>query len=107
YLEAHGADLRKQYGKDDARFARDFEVTGPMLDRIVELGKQKKVEFKKELYDKDLRYVKAFAKAYIARNLWGNEGSSRVILQEDNQFSKAMTLFPEAERINHSLSSLR
>jgi hypothetical protein len=78
-----------------------------MLDQIVELGKQKKVEFKKDLYEKDLHYIKAFAKAYIARSIWGNEGSSRVILLEDNQFTKAMTLFPEAERIARNLSSLR
>ncbi len=107
YLEAHGAELKKEYGKDVARFAKEFEVKGAMLDQIVELGKQKKVEFKKDLYEKDLHYIKAFAKAYIARSIWGNEGSSRVILLEDNQFTKAMTLFPEAERIARNLSSLR
>jgi carboxyl-terminal processing protease len=106
YLEQHGTGLRNDYGKDCARFVREFHITGPMLDEIVALGKEQKVEFKKDLYEKDLGFIKAFAKAYIGRSLFGNEGSSRTILLEDNQFEKAMTLFPEAEQINAHMTSL-
>jgi hypothetical protein len=31
--------------------------------------------------------------------MWGNEGWSRVMLQDDTQFLKAISLFPEAEKI--------
>ena len=106
YLEANGKTLRERYGKDCARFVKEFEVTKPMLDEIVALGKAQKVEFRDSLYQGDLHYIKAFAKAYIARSLFGNEGSSRTILAEDNQFAKAMTLFPEAEQISARMSSL-
>ncbi|MGA9118888.1 MAG: S41 family peptidase [Bacteroidota bacterium] len=106
YLEQHGSDLRKEYGKDCSRFVKDFQITSPMLDEIVALGTKQKVEFKKDLYDKDLGFIKAFTKAYIGRSLFGNEGSSRTILMEDNQFAKAMTLFSEAEQINNHMSSL-
>ncbi len=106
YLEAHGKALRDRYGKDCARFVKEFEVTKPMLDEIVALGKAQKVEFRDSLYQEDLHYIRAFAKAYIARSLFGNEGSSRTILAEDNQFAKAMTLFPEAEQISARMSSL-
>ena len=106
YLEQHGKDLRQQYGKDCARFVKDFEITQPMLDQIVALGKDQKVEFRDTSYEQDLHFIKAFAKAYIARSLFGNEGSSRTILREDNQFEKAMTLFDEAERINAHMTSL-
>ena len=51
--------------------------------------------------------IKAFAKAYIGRNLFGNEGSSRVMLMEDTQVKKAMTVWPEAEKIAKSMSSLK
>ncbi len=106
YLEQHGKDLRQQYGKDCARFVKDFEITQPMLDQIVALGKDQKVEFRDSSYRQDLHFIKAFAKAYIARSLFGNEGSSRTILREDNQFEKAMSLFDEAERINAHMTSL-
>jgi len=65
------------------------------------------VEFKKDLYDKDLRFIKAFLKASIAKSLWGNEGSVRVMLMVDNQFQKAFELFPEAEKISKNITSLK
>ncbi len=107
YLDEHGPELKATYGKDAERFADRFEVTQGMLDDLLVIAKAKNIEFKKDLYEKDLRYIKAFTKAYIARGLWGNEGSARVMLGEDAQFRKAMQLFPEAERIAGSLSSLK
>jgi hypothetical protein len=59
------------------------------------------------MYEKDLKYIKAFTKAYIGRSIWGNEGSARVMLGVDNQFHKAISLFPEAEKISKNLSSLK
>ncbi len=63
YLELHGEELRASYGKSSADFAEDFEVTPDMLKDLQEIAKAKNIEFNKELYEKDLRYVKAFAKA--------------------------------------------
>ncbi|HXX63084.1 MAG TPA: hypothetical protein VEO56_04725, partial [Bacteroidota bacterium] len=71
------------------------------------IAKKSGVEMNQEQYQKDLRYIKAFTRAFIARSLWGNEGSSRVMLREDSQFRKAMELFPETERILSNLSSLK
>ena len=107
YLDSHGAELKKTYGKDAARFAAGFDVTGPMLAEIQAMGKTAGVQFKQDEYDKDLRFIRAFAKAFIARSLWGNEGSSRVMLREDSQFRKAMEVFPETEKILSNLSSLK
>jgi carboxyl-terminal processing protease len=107
YLDRHGAELKAHYGKNSARFADEFEVTQPMLDDIVAIGKEKGIEFKKDLYEKDLPFIKAFAKAFIARSIWGNEGSSRVLFSIDAQIKKAVTLFPEAEKISGDLTSLR
>jgi carboxyl-terminal processing protease len=107
YLDQHHAEVKSMYGKDYARFANEFEVTKEMLDNVLVIAKAKGVEFKQDLYEKDIRYIKAYAKAYIARSLWGNEGSARVMLAEDTQFKKAVTLFPEAEKIARNLSSLK
>ena len=107
YLTRHGAEIKAKYAKDPLAFSRGFEMTPAMLEELLAVATEKKVEFKKELYEKDLRFIKAFAKAYIARSLWGNEGSSRVMLMEDVQFKKAESLFPEAEKISKNLSQLR
>ncbi len=107
YLDQHGKEFRTKYDKDVARFAREFDVTSEMLDNVLAIAKARKIDFKKDLYEKDIHYVKAFTKAFIARSVWGNEGSSRVMLSVDNQFQKAVTLFPEAEKIAKNLSSLK
>ncbi len=107
YLERHGADMRSKYAKEPAKFAGGFDVTQEMLDEMLALAKSKDIEFKKDLYEKDVKYIRAFTKAYIGRSLFGNEGSSRVMLAVDNQFQKALTLFPEAEKIAKNLSSLK
>ncbi len=107
YMDSHGADVKKAYSADSRKFAKEFEVTVDMLESVVGIAKTKGVEFKQESYEKDLRYIKAFTKATIARSIWGNVGSARVMLQEDNQFKKAISLFPEAEKISKSLTSLK
>jgi carboxyl-terminal processing protease len=103
YTDERGEELRARYGKDAAKFVAEFEVTEPILEGVREIAKAKGVEFKKDLYDKDLRYIKAYTRAFIGRRLWGNEGWSRVMLAEDAQFKKALTLFPEAEHLAGNL----
>jgi hypothetical protein len=105
FLDRNGAELRARFGKDAAGFVQSFDVTPEMLDDVRQIAGAKGIEFNQELYDKDLRFVKAFTKAYIARGIWGNNGSARVMLQEDAQFKKAFSLFPEAEKIAKAMTS--
>ncbi len=107
YIDRNGAALRQKYQKDSHAFVNEFKVTDEILEELLAVAKSKNVEFKQDQYEKDLRYVKAFTKAFIARSLFGNEGSSRTMLAEDTQFTKAMTLFPEAEKIARNLTSLK
>ena len=107
YLDQHTASLKERFGSDVVRFVREFTVDENLLAEVKDLAKARGIEFKKDLYTEDLGYIKAYAKAYIARGLWGNEGSSRVMLEEDVQFHKALSLFPEAEKIANNLSGIR
>lgn len=106
YLEHHGTEMKSKF-RTARQFVSEFAITKEMMDEVLEIAKAKKVEFKQDQFNKDERYVKAFAKAFIGRNLFGNEGSSRVMLLEDNQFNKAMSVWPEAEKIAKSMSSLK
>jgi carboxyl-terminal processing protease len=99
YAELHGDELQSAYGKDAAAFAKGFQVTEKMREQVLAIAKAKGVEFNKELYEKDQKWIDAYIRAFIGRRMWGNEGWSRVMLQDDGQFRKAMSLFPEAEKI--------
>jgi carboxyl-terminal processing protease len=94
YLSREGTALKNRFGKDPGRFAAEFQVTPAMLEEIQAIAKTKGITFDKDQYEKDVRFVKMFTRAFLARSLWGNEGSARVMLGEDNQFKKAMELFP-------------
>jgi carboxyl-terminal processing protease len=107
YVEAHGRELKDRFGKESAAFASQFEITEAMLSDLRSLAQAKGIEFKKEQYEKDLRFIKAFMKASIAKSIWGNEGSTRVMLSVDNQYQEARTLFPEAERIAKNIMSVK
>lgn len=107
HLDKYGMDLKKEYGNDSRKFAEQFEITDALLDQINAIAKAKGVEFKKDAFERDKRFVKLLAKATIAKALFGNVGSSRVMLADDNQFKKAISLFPEAEKISKSLTSIR
>lgn len=104
YADLHSADLKSDYGKEITKFVKEFAVDDDMVQGILAVAKAKGIEFKKDLFEKDKKYVTDYTRAYIARRLWGNEGWSRVILEDDTQFKKALSLFPEAERINKNLS---
>ena len=107
YVDSHGEELKKEYAKDPAGFAARARVTDEMQEDLQAVAKAKGIEFKKDLYEKDLRFIKAYMRAYVARRLWGNEGWSRVMLAEDSQFKKALSLFPEAEKIAQAISSAK
>ncbi len=107
YVDSHGEELKKEYAKDPAGFAVRARVTDEMQEDLLAVAKAKGIEFKKDLYEKDLRFIKAYMRAYVARWLWGNEGWSRVMLAEDSQFKKALSLFPEAEKIAQAISSAK
>jgi carboxyl-terminal processing protease len=107
YVDSHSAELKRDYGKDPTRFAARFSVTDEMLDELLAMAKGKEIEFKKDLYEKDRHYISAYLRAFIARRLWGNEGWSRVMLAEDTQFKKALSLFPEAEKIAHAMTGVK
>ena len=74
-------------------------MTDAMAQEVLSLAESKSIELNKEQYEKDARRIRAWIKSQIARNLFGNEGRFHVLLSEDNQFLKAITLFPEAEKI--------
>jgi carboxyl-terminal processing protease len=100
FMDKQGPTLRQQYTREDVgKFMSAFQVDQNMLDMFVDFGRSKNVEFKKDQFEKDTDYMKALLKAQVARNLFGNEGYFRAMLEVDNQFQKARTLFPEAKKI--------
>ena len=99
FMDQHGKQIREQYEKDLKKYLSDFVVNDDMMKSFQATAKKKDIEFVQDQYAKDLPYLKARIKGQIAKSIWGNEGLFSAIHPEDNQFQKALTLFPEAEKI--------
>jgi carboxyl-terminal processing protease len=99
FFEKSGANFKKIYENNFRKFLSEYEINEELLSLIQDIAKKKDIEFNKEQYEKDVNFIKALAKAQLGRTIWGNEGSYPVIHKEDDQFQKAIKLFPEAEKI--------
>ncbi len=99
HVSQHQDQIRNEYGSS-ANFNDKFQVTTRMLDDIYSRAEKAGIKITRQEFDKDSKYVAMLLKAQIARNIWGNDGWYRVIMALDNQFQKAMTLFPEAKQIS-------
>ncbi|MDI6767877.1 MAG: hypothetical protein QME52_13735, partial [Bacteroidota bacterium] len=95
-----GKQLQKGYSKDLKKFQEDFVVNDAMMHDFEVLSKNKGIALDTAAeYDQEKKNIKIRIKAEIARSIWGNEGWYSVVRADDNQLHKALTLFPEAEKI--------
>jgi carboxyl-terminal processing protease len=99
YISAHNETIKKNYNGELKKFNENFKVDDSLVNEFLAFTKAKNIEFVQDDFDKDKSFIQSRIKAYIARNYWGNEGSLLASLPIDNQLEKAMTLFPEAEKI--------
>ena len=99
FLDGKGLSLRTTYGKDWKRFRDSFPISEEMLADFRTYLQQHEVKIDEKDYQKDLTFIKTRLKATIARNFWGSEGWYPLMLQVDAQYQKALSLFPEAEKI--------
>ncbi len=99
YMDAQGPALRSTYGTDYQKFDGSFTVSDGVLNDFKAYVKSKSLTIADSVYQKDGEFLKARLKAYVARSLSGNEGWYSVMLHVDPQLKKALTLFPEAQKI--------
>lgn len=93
-----GQQLRNSY-KTFPEFSRNFQITDDLWNEVMARAKTKKITFKPENVIADKEHVKIRLKARIARSLFSNSEYYQVALQDDKQYLKALTLFPEAAKI--------
>ncbi len=91
-------EIEKDY-QNSKDFNEKFQVSNEILSNIYDQAKKAGIKVSRDEYDKNSKYIAMLVKAQIARNVWGNDGWYRVVMTFDNQFQKALTLFPEAKQI--------
>jgi len=97
YLDQNSFSIKEKYSDDLQKFNDDFEVNDKMEKSFLSFAGSKDIKFNSKDYETDKDYILARIKAQIARNFWKNEGWYSVLLKQDNQVRKALTLFNEAK----------
>ena len=99
YFDEEGKKLRETYKDDMKSFNASYRISDDVLKGFRAFIEKKDIKVDDKQFDKDLTYIKARLKAYIARSLWGNDGWYTVMLDVDPQLQKGISLFPEAQKI--------
>jgi carboxyl-terminal processing protease len=99
FLETNGNNIAKKYGDDLSKFNDEFKLTENEISKFIDFAKTKGVEFSKKDFEIDKNYITVRLKAQVARNYWKNEGWYSVMLLQDDQLQKALTLFDEAKQL--------
>ncbi len=99
YLDNNKKIIEKDYGNNLKKFVNNFSFTSEELNNFIRFSEFKKIKYSEKDFKKDEEYISARLKAEIARTLWKNVGWYEVMLKEDNQFQKAVTLFNEAKEL--------
>ncbi|MGJ3235996.1 S41 family peptidase [Marivirga sp.] len=80
-------------------FINNFQVTDKMLKELTTMAMTNNVELDEEGFKKSKELIKLYSKAYIARNIWNNEGFYPIFNEQNEVFKEALKLFDKAETL--------
>jgi len=93
------ANHNSYLSQDFENFLSDFRISKDLIYSVKSAAKEKRIEVNNEEFLNDLDYIKTRLKAELARSLWDNTKYYQVLMVNDNQYQKALSLFPEAQKI--------
>ena len=99
YMEGPGFVLRAKYDKNYEEYKTKYTISNELMSDFRKFIESKEIKVDEKEYSKDLDFLKARLKAQIAQMIFGIEGYIGVMVGVDNQIQKALSLFPEAEKV--------
>ncbi len=108
YLASEGDYIKAKYTGDFISFLRNYDVTDEELEKFRSFALPKVAEEEKdkdsttiqEQFEKDEEFIKLWLKSTFARLIWDREKQIQVLSVVDRQLQRALSLFPEAEKIS-------
>lgn len=80
-------------------YYKEFEVSELMLKQLLVQAEKAGLPYDDQAFRAAKRRIKLLLKAYIARNIWREQGFYPIYHQNDEEFQKALQLFDEAEAL--------
>ena len=102
YLDRHRAELNKKYPKF-AQYKQNFNVTDDIMQELVTLAKDDKIEFNEEQYNRSKPLIMLQIKALIVRDLYDMAEYFQVINDDNESFQEALRLINDEQRYKKEL----
>lgn len=96
YVDSHRKAILKKYKTDD-QFIDNFHVTDDMLASLVEMGKEEKIDFNEEEFEKSKPLFKMTLKGLIGRDIYENATYFKIYNLHDPIFKEALQLINSDE----------
>ncbi len=99
FLDKNGTSLRKKYENNLQKFNNEFSFSENQMNEFVKYAERMKIKFDLKDYILDKEAIRNRLKAFVARDLFKNDGWYLSLLVSDRQFNKAVSLFSEAKKM--------
>ncbi|MDR0431009.1 MAG: PDZ domain-containing protein [Tannerellaceae bacterium] len=102
YLDQNRKELTSKYRKF-AHYKRSFEVTGEIMQNLLDLAAQEKIEFNEEQYARSKPLIKLQIKALIARDMFDMAQYFQIMNDNDPGYSEALRIINDDDAYKKEL----
>lgn len=106
YLDENRVALLKQYPDEETFYAK-FEITQPIIDRVIALGEAEEVPYDEAGLNTSRPVVKGIIKGLLARDLYDNGVYARAVNKLDPVFNEALRLINDPDRYYQLLGDIQ
>ena len=106
YLDRNREQMNAKYAKFK-KYKKDFEVTEDILQDLLNLAKEEKIEFNEKQYNHSKPLIRLQVKALIARDLYDMTEYFQIINDNEPSFLKALEIINDEEEYNRLLKRMK
>ena len=106
YLDQNRKELSQKYPNINI-FKDSFRVNEDMLEKLLVLAEEAKIEFKEEQYNKSKDYIALQLKANIARDLFDISAYFQIINDRNDSYLQALQIINDDQHYNQLLSPVK
>ncbi|MFA7420618.1 MAG: S41 family peptidase [Melioribacteraceae bacterium] len=99
WMDKNGESIRNTYKNNLNAFNSKFSISDQIMNQFVQFAIKLKVTFDEKGYSSDKEAIRYRLKAFVARDIFKNDGWYLSLLNNDRQFKKAISHFKEAEQM--------
>jgi len=102
YLDLHRSQLMKE-NKTFAQYKRNFNVPESLLQELIDMGKEEKIEYNEEEFAKSKYLITLQLKALIARDMYEMNEYFEIINDENDSLKEAIRIINDPAAYNKEL----